>query len=117
MEDKDEFLEKLLEHFKKCVKESIDNPSAAKKMERNIIFWDMYEDQLWLDYCFDNMTEEEHAHWRKLLSTEVTNGVVVQTVEQLEGFYGGNVTRNMLGKDYQPLLEAPKSEAYPKNDK
>ena len=47
---------------------------------------------------------------------EVLDLTAIHTREGFEKFYGKAITRNVLGKEYQLLLEAPKSEAYLKKD-
>ena len=53
---------------------------------------------------------------RVIPNSNIQQLTAVYTREDFEKFYGKSITQNVLGKDYQLLLEAPKIEDYLKKD-
>lgn len=49
---------------------------------------EMYQDQVFLENELKIMTQEEKKKWNQLLSTEITTDIIIQTMEDLEDFYG-----------------------------
>lgn len=58
----------------------------------------------------------EEKKKRKISSENIQSLTTIYTREDFESFYGKRITQNVLGKNYQLLLEAPKSEDSPKKD-